>query len=130
MAFHMLIVGAGLGLTIAPIGTVVINAVSDSQRGVASALVLIMRLFGMTIAISALTTFALNRVSSLVTLARDAFPAGLTAAEIQQLSFQAYFNSGVMVIGEMLLVGAVACGLAMVPAMLLRQNTTKAQPFA
>ncbi len=122
MAAHMVLVGVGLGLTIAPIGTVVINEVGEDQRGVASALVLIMRLIGMTVAISSMTTFALNRVNLLVGLARDSFLPGLTAEEIQRLSTQAYIDSGVQVIGEMLLIGMVACLLAVIPALLLRMG--------
>ncbi|MCC6975552.1 MAG: MFS transporter [Anaerolineae bacterium] len=120
MALHMILVGVGLGLTIAPIGTVVINHVREDQRGVASALVLIMRLIGMTLAISSMTTFALNRVSYLVSNTRASFPVGLNADEIQRLSVNAYLNSGTQVIGELLLVGGVVCVLALVPAMLIR----------
>mgnify|MGYP005844868367 CR=1 FL=1 len=126
MAFHMLIAGVGLGLTIAPIGTVVINEVDEGQRGVASALVLIMRLVGMTVAIASLTTFALNRVSYLVSLARVDFPLSLTADQVQRLSVQAYFESGVQVIGEMLLIGAAACMLAIIPALFIRRPASRA----
>lgn len=124
IAFHMGVVGIGLGLTIAPIGTVVINAVDESQRGVASALVLILRLAGMTVAISAMTSFALSRLNYLVTAARDTLAQGLTAEQIQALSFQAYFDSAVQVITEMLLIGAVACLLGLVPALFLRRTET------
>jgi hypothetical protein len=122
MAVHMTLSGVGLGLTIAPIGTVVINEVDESQRGVASALVLIMRLIGMTLAVASLTTFALNRLAYLVSVARAAFAPGLSAEEIQHYSLQAYLHSGAQVIAEMLLIGAVVCGLALIPALFLRQG--------
>jgi MFS family permease len=120
MAIHMIIAGIGLGLTISPIGTAVINDASESQRGVASALVLILRLVGMTIAVSSLTTFALNRVGDLVGQASAQFSPNLTPAEIQQLSVQAYFASGVQVIGEMLVIGAIVCALSIIPALFMR----------
>lgn len=120
MAGHMILVGIGLGMTISPVGTAVINDVDESQRGMASALVIIVRLVGMTVAISSLMTYALNRVAYLVSLARESFPAGLGADEIKHLSFNAYFNSGVQVIDEMLIIGAVACLLALIPALALR----------
>ena len=120
MALHMIIAGVGLGLTISPIGTAVINDANESQRGVASALVLILRLVGMTIAVSSLTTFALGRVSSLVAAASAQFAAGLTPEQIQQASVHAYFTSGVQVIGEMLVIGAVVCALSLIPALFLR----------
>ncbi|MCC7209721.1 MAG: MFS transporter [Anaerolineae bacterium] len=122
MALHMIIAGVGLGLTISPIGTAVINEVDDSRRGVASALVLIMRLIGMTVAIAGLTTFALNRVSYLVSLARVQFPVTLAADELQRLSFEAYFNSGVQVIGEMLLIGALVSLITVLPALLMQRK--------
>jgi MFS family permease len=125
MAFHMTLSGVGLGLTIAPIGTVVINEVDENQRGVASALVLIMRLIGMTLAVASLTTFALNRLAYLVSLARIAFAPGLSADEIQHLSVQAYLKSGAQVIAEMLLIGAVVCGLALIPALFIRQGRSR-----
>jgi MFS family permease len=120
MALHMCIAGAGMGLTISPIGTAVINESGEGQHGVASALVLILRLLGMTIAVSSLTTFSLNRVSTLVSAAVAQFPTSLTAEQVQALSIQAYFASGVQVIGEMLLIGAVICAAALIPAWLLR----------
>lgn len=120
MMAHMIIVGTGLGLTISPIGTAVINEASDNQRGVASALVLILRLVGMTIAVSSLTTFALSRVTTLVSAVAQRFPVGISADDVRRLSLQAYFQSGVQVIGEMLLLGAIVCALAILPALYLR----------
>jgi MFS family permease len=120
MALHMVLAGTGLGLTIAPIGTVVINAVNEHQRGVASALVLIMRLIGMTTAISLLTATALSRVSYLANLAYAAFPTGLLPDEIQRRSVAAYVGAGAQVIGEMLVVGGLLCLLAALPALLIR----------
>ncbi len=119
MAAEMLLVGIGLGLTISPIGTAVINDADDSKRGVASALVIILRLIGMTIAISSMTTYALSRVATLVSIARDTFPTGLDAAEIQHRSVAAYFASGIQVIDEMLVIGAVVCFVALLPALFL-----------
>ncbi|MEP7289938.1 MAG: MFS transporter [Chloroflexota bacterium] len=120
MAAEMILVGIGLGLTISPIGTAVINDANESQRGISSALVIILRLVGMTIAVSTLTTFALSRVNYLVGVARDTFAAGLTPDQIQHLSVQAYFASGIKVIDELLLIGSVVCFIALIPAMFLR----------
>jgi MFS family permease len=120
MAAHMILVGVGLGLTISPIGTAVINEANEDQRGVSSALVIILRLVGMTIAISSLTTFALNRIAYLVSIASANFAPGLSALDIERESINAYFNSGIQVIGEMLIVGAIACLIAVVPSLLMR----------
>ncbi|MHB8624878.1 MAG: MFS transporter [Aggregatilineales bacterium] len=122
MAAQMAIAGIGLGLTIAPIGTAVINDAPDDERGVTAALVIILRLLGMTIAVSSMTAYSLARVGTLVSAAVAAFPAGLSADELQKQSVAAYYGSGIQVIGEMLLIGAVASVIALLPAMLLRGN--------
>jgi EmrB/QacA subfamily drug resistance transporter len=61
MALHLLIAGLGFGLVIAPVGTAVINAVQPHLRGVASGIVLIFRLMGMSVGLSSLTAWGLYR---------------------------------------------------------------------
>ena len=131
IALQMALTGIGLGLTISPIGTAVINAADDSQRGVASALVIIFRLVGMTLAISSLMTYALSRVNYLVGLVQNAFPPGLTGPQIQSYSLHAYFAYGIYVIDELLVIGALVCIFAMIPATLLRgtgRSVSRAAP--
>jgi hypothetical protein len=118
----MVLVGIGLGLTVSPIGTAVINDANESQRGVASALVIILRLVGMTVAISSLTAFAINRVTHLVSVASSQFPIGLTPEQIQQQSVAAYFAAGIQVVDELLIIGAIVCAFAIVPALFLQGN--------
>jgi MFS family permease len=121
-AGQMVLVGIGLGLTVSPIGTAVINDANESQRGVASALVIILRLVGMTVAISSLTAYALSRVNHLVGIASSKFPAGLDAQQIQQQSVAAYFAAGIQVVDELLIIGGIVCLLALIPAMFMRGN--------
>ena len=45
---------------------------------------------------------------------------GFVSLVIQAASVQAYFMSGVQVIGEMLVIGAVVCALSLIPAYFLR----------
>lgn len=61
MAAGLLLAGIGLGLTMAPIGTAVINGVREGDRGMASSLVIILRLIGMSVGMSAMTSYALRR---------------------------------------------------------------------
>ncbi|MBN1991200.1 MAG: MFS transporter [Anaerolineae bacterium] len=61
MAWHLLVTGMGFGLVIAPVGTAVINAVQAKERGIASGLVLILRLMGMSVGLSSLTAWGLHR---------------------------------------------------------------------
>src|SRR5258708_16190453 len=116
IALQMALTGVGLGLTISPIGTAVINAANDSQRGVASALVIIFRLVGMMLAVSSLMTYALSRVNYLVGLVQNAFPPGLTSAELNSFYLHAYVDYGIYVIDELLAIGAIVCIVSMTPA--------------
>jgi MFS family permease len=114
VALEMAIVGIGLGLTFSPISASVINAVDENHRGVASALVIILRLIGMTIAVSSLTTLSLHRVTYLASL-----QLGGVAIDPAQAT-EIYVQVTVEVLAELGLLGAIMCGLAMIPAYLLR----------
>ena len=65
MAVGLALAGIGIGLTIAPIGTAVINGVEEHERGMASSLVIILRLIGMSISMSSMTAYALRRTTVL-----------------------------------------------------------------
>lgn len=67
MAWQLALLGSGFGLVIAPVGTAVINAAPDQQRGVASSLVIVLRLIGMSVGLSALTAWGLHRFGILRT---------------------------------------------------------------
>ena len=114
IAIEMALVGIGIGLTFSPISTSVINAANDEERGVASALVLIMRLIGMTLSASSLTTIAMNRVNHLAN--------AQYGTEIVSSAFEAYPRLTVQVLAEFGLLGAALCGAAMLPALLLRDE--------
>jgi len=112
IALEMALVGIGLGLTFSPISAAIINAAAADRRGVASALVIILRLIGMTIAISSLTVVALQRVNVLATteLAQTAIDATQVVAVYARITVQ--------VLAEVGLVGAVICVLALISAAL------------
>ena len=68
MALQLALAGGGFGLVIAPTATAVVDAVVAEQRGVASAIVIVLRLMGMTIGLSALTSWGLYRFDVLGTV--------------------------------------------------------------
>jgi EmrB/QacA subfamily drug resistance transporter len=78
-----MITGLGFGLVIAPIGTTAINSVWPSQAGVGSAVVTALRMIGMTLGLSVLTSWALARFQQLASqypsLSLKATPAQLSA---------------------------------------------------
>ncbi|MBZ0306807.1 MAG: MFS transporter [Anaerolineae bacterium] len=110
MGLQMSIVGAGLGLTISPIGTAVINAADVEERGTASAMVLALRLVGMTLALSSLTKFAINRVNKLV---EESSAGVLDTSALTLLKI-------VQVVDELLLLGAVVSVIALLAALFMR----------
>ncbi len=65
MAGHVILVGLGFGLVTSPLGTAVIDAVGETQRGIASGLVVILRLIGMSVGLSLLTAWGLHRFEQL-----------------------------------------------------------------
>jgi MFS family permease len=118
MGAEMALVGIGLGLTISPIGTAVLNDVRESERGVASALILILRLVGMTVAISSLTIYALDRQD---VLAQRKVSANISdTGQLIDASLDANFDAAVEVIGELQFIGAGVSLLALLLAILLQ----------
>src|SRR5215470_11643190 len=117
MVAGLALAGAGLGLALSPIATMVINAAGAERRGSASALVITLRLVGMTLGVSALTLWGVPRQDAL----RRAGAADPLAA-----SDPARFLVGVaaQVVDELFLFAAGACLLALLAALALRRPTT------
>jgi MFS family permease len=61
----LIIAGAGFGLAVAPIGSTVIETAPEADRGIASASTILFRLLGMTVGISTLTSFGIDRLQRL-----------------------------------------------------------------
>lgn len=114
---QMALVGVGIGLTFSPVSTAIINSAYDSERGVASALVIILRLIGMTVSISTLSSIMFYRVSALA-----AATAGAVEGFDPSVLYNAYVSSAVQVLGEMGLIGAVLAGIAIIPALFIDQQ--------
>jgi MFS family permease len=74
MTLHLAICGFGFGLVIAPLGTAVIDSVNEEQKGIASSLVVMMRMMGMIIGLSAITSWGMDRFHLMT--------AGLSLSEI------------------------------------------------
>ncbi len=123
MGAQMAIIGVGLGLTISPIGTAVLNDVGEGERGIAAALILVLRLVGMTVAISSLTIYALDRFDVLVAERM----AGATASleETVLASQTASLEAAVDVISELQFVGAAATLIALATALWMRGGRTR-----
>lgn len=120
VAGQMILVGVGLGLTFSPISAAVINAADADRLGTASALVIIMRLLGMTLSVSLLTALASARLSYLAGLELGALTGFDAAAAIT-----IYSRLTVQVLAEMGLAGALLCAIGLIPAALLRDSAPR-----
>ncbi len=117
MIAGLLLGGVGLGLTVAPIGTAVINGVAESERGMASALVIILRLIGMSVSISALTAYGLRRSTE---ISRQLLE-GVALTDFARLA-EAALQAITRVTAEMAIIAAAVCAVALIPALLLGRD--------
>ncbi len=105
--------GVGLGLTVAPLTSVVLDAAGELERGRAAALVLVLRLVGMMTAVSAMTTYGLRRVS---VLGEDAYRR--VPLEDTERLVATTRDLVARVTSEMALIAAAVCLLALPLALL------------
>jgi MFS family permease len=115
MGLELALAGLGMGLVISPVAEAVIAAADAGRRGAAAAMVIALRLVGMTVGVAALTLYGVPRQDAL----RRAGAANPLAA-----SDPARFLMGVaaQVIGETFLLGAAALALALLAAWWLRRR--------
>ncbi len=65
MAWQLAILGAGIGLVIAPTSAAVVDAAPPDRLGSAASLVMVLRLLGLSVGLSALTAWGLSRFNQL-----------------------------------------------------------------
>lgn len=108
----LIVAGAGFGLVLSPIATAVVNSAPANERGVASALVIILRLVGMSLGGSIALTWGTQRVQTL---------AAQLAAGTSQFSgntFEIFRQATAQAVGESFLLFAVsACVIALLPGL-------------
>ena len=109
----LVLAGVGLGLTIAPLASVVLDAAGELERGRAAALLLVLRLVGMMTAVSTMTTYGLRRVSALGEDAYRAVPLEDTERVVATTR-----DLVARVTSEMALIAASVCLLALPLALL------------
>ena len=127
MSLDLVICGLGLGLVIAPIGAAAINAAPAGQHGIASSLVLVMRLLGMTVGLSALTSWGSGqldaRIKALPPLTQgiaETLPSFLQ----RQLEYQAQQVATITltILHQTFAIAGVICAVAILPALLLARR--------
>lgn len=115
MAPQLMLTGIGFGLTIAPIATAVVNTSPIAYRGTASGLVLIFRLIGMTLGVSSITTYGLQRTNDLTKALID------SGSSMDQL-IRTGMDIAERVISETFIIAGLICALALIPILRLRSQ--------
>ncbi|MDP9374344.1 MAG: MFS transporter [Chloroflexota bacterium] len=127
MTADLLLCGLGFGLVIAPVGAAAINSAPRGALGIASSLVMVMRLVGMMVGISALTSWGVGRLNTLLA----ALPPltqnpGETPAAFLQRQSQFIVEQTValtlQVLHDTFAIAAVICLVATIPALLLARG--------
>lgn len=119
MVWQLIILGAGFGLVTAPISAAVINAAPDDERGIASSLVIVLRLIGMSVGLSSLTAWGLHRFDI---LRKEVLLPEITDPGFQDALVRGLTSTTVAVLTETFLISAIVMIVALVVAMTLRRD--------
>ena len=113
MSATLLLAGLGFGVVIAPVASVAINAVRRTHYGVASGLVVVTRLIGMTVGLSVLSGWGVGRLSALLQRNAPVRMASESDIDFQTRTF-AYIaeqtvHYSLVVLRETFVVAAIVC---------------------
>lgn len=110
MTLSLAIGGLGFGLVIAPLTTAVVDAVTAERRGIASSLVVMTRMIGMMIGLSAITAWGMGRFHLMT--------AGMSLSEV--IHAPAELREAVLnLFGDFFLAAVVICLGGLLPALWL-----------
>jgi len=118
MVPQLMLTGIGFGLTLAPVAAAVVNASPSEYRGTSSALVIIFRLIGMTVGVSGITSYGLERAD---VLAKQLSTGSTSLSDMAQTGIIVMET----VISETFLIAGGFTLLALIPAYFIRTRTKK-----
>ena len=121
--------GFGFGLALAPVNAAILASTADAVHGVASAMVVVARMVGMLVGISALTTIGLRRYyaeQAGVPPVQDVCPAGTTRCS----EYSDLLKAAGIAQEQTVFLGAAGCALvaAVLALVLLRGAATRGTP--
>ena len=118
LTIHLVILGIGFGLLIAPVTASAMRAAVPGTRGAASSLITVSRMSGMTVGLAAITAWGTTRFDTLVA---DA-PAFSTDPAVQQQIADLARSAGLDVFQNFFLAAAVMMAIGIIPALLMGRN--------
>jgi MFS family permease/prefoldin subunit 5 len=124
-ALQLALLGAGFGLTVAPTANAVVDSAPPDQRGAAASVVMVVRLLGLSVGLSALTAWGLSRFNALRStidlppLTDPKFESALLAAQ-EHLTAQA--------IAETFTAAAVVLGAGLLATFAMRRLAATGEP--
>lgn len=119
MTWQLTLLGLGFGLVTAPTSAAVVNAAPSDQRGSAAGLVIVSRLVGLSVGLSALTAWGLYRFN---TLRDDVVLPPLDDPGYGDALSQAQAELTAIAITEMFLAAALVMAIAVLVAMMMRRK--------
>ena len=124
LALMLAVLGCGLGLTIAPTTAIVVDRADVDRRGSAAAMVMVVRLIGLSVGLAALTAWALARFNA---LRADIELPPLDDPGFQDAVIDAQATLTADAIAETFLAVAVLAAAGLVLALLLPRQTHLAE---
>ena len=112
MTVHLAVTGLGFGLLAAPIAESALHNVEEGDRGVASALITVARMVGMTLGLAAMTAWGTVRFEDLV----SHLPVFPTDPEVQRQVTEDTIAAALTVFRAFFASAAVLCAFAIAPA--------------
>jgi MFS family permease len=110
---HLVLAGIGFGLVMAPIAAAAINAAPSTEHGTASGLVIIFRLVGMTIGVSGIASYGVQRANQISQILMGSIT---DLAEVVRIGMQV----AEQVIGETFWIAAAFAALSLIPILFLK----------
>ena len=120
MAGHLMLLGAGFGVLIAPVHDAAVEAAPDDRRGTAGALVILARLVGLAVGLSGLTAWAIYRFDTLRATI-ELPPIGTAGYEAAAAAAQAELSAAAL--SETFLFSAGMALIALIAALRLGRST-------
>jgi MFS family permease len=127
LAAQLALLGAGLGLTFAPTTSVVVDASPPDRRGAGASTVMVVRLLGLSVGLSALTAWGLSRFNS---LRHDIDLPPITDPDFERAVREAGAQLTAQSIAETFLATAVVVGIGLVIAVVLLRPRPTLEPDA